>query len=61
MSGKATKKQPCPDCFSCQWCSDERCRICLSQACSRRRKLSISEQIALYENLNPLGTDEIKQ
>lgn len=22
------KKHPCGDCFSCQWCSDERCRKC---------------------------------
>jgi hypothetical protein len=22
------KKHPCPDCFSCQWCSNERCRAC---------------------------------
>ena len=22
------KKHPCSDCFSCQWCSNERCRIC---------------------------------
>ncbi|MGC4122723.1 MAG: hypothetical protein QM765_50760 [Myxococcales bacterium] len=23
------KKHPCADCYSCQWCSDERCRLCL--------------------------------
>jgi hypothetical protein len=22
------EKHPCPDCFSCQWCSNERCRVC---------------------------------
>jgi hypothetical protein len=22
------KKHPCPDCFSCQWCGNERCRVC---------------------------------
>ncbi|MCB2182277.1 MAG: hypothetical protein KQH63_09650 [Desulfobulbaceae bacterium] len=22
------KKHPCPDCFSCQWCGNERCRSC---------------------------------
>ncbi|MFP3982112.1 MAG: hypothetical protein ACLFV2_00265 [Desulfurivibrionaceae bacterium] len=27
QSGKE-KKQRCPDCFACQWCSDERCKIC---------------------------------
>ncbi|MDD2736038.1 MAG: hypothetical protein PHF56_19055 [Desulfuromonadaceae bacterium] len=52
MSDETVKKHPCSDCFSCQWCSDERCRLCLGQICCRRRKLSISEQIALYESLN---------
>ena len=22
------KKNPCPDCFACQQCSEERCRVC---------------------------------
>ena len=22
------KKNPCPDCFFCQWCSDSRCGLC---------------------------------
>jgi len=22
------RKNPCVDCFSCQWCSNERCRLC---------------------------------
>lgn len=26
----AAKKHPCPDCFSCQFCSDDRCAICLA-------------------------------
>lgn len=45
------KKYPCEDCFSCQFCSDERCAMCL---CSKRkpRQLSVEEQIALYEALN---------
>ncbi len=24
-------KHPCPDCFSCQWCSNDRCNRCRSQ------------------------------
>jgi len=44
------KKHPCPDCFACQWCSDDRCRQCLRTTCCK--KLSISEQIALYEKIN---------
>ena len=45
------KKHPCPDCTFCQWCSDDRCRICRCQkGCAR--KLSSAEQIELYERLN---------
>jgi len=25
------KKNSCPDCFSCQMCSDTRCRVCLNK------------------------------
>ena len=25
----AAKKHPCADCFHCQWCSDNRCTLCL--------------------------------
>gem|GEM_PF-1639576 len=60
MSDEAVKKHPCLDCFSCQWCSDKRCHICLSQTCCRRSKLSISEQIAMFETLNRTKIDEIK-
>jgi len=45
------KKHPCPDCQECQWCSDERCRLCLNKGRCRRR-LSLDEQIALYEEVN---------
>jgi hypothetical protein len=44
------KKHPCPDCYQCQWCSDDRCRLCLKTGCGK--KLSMAEQIALYERLN---------
>ncbi len=46
------KKHPCPDCRMCQWCSDDRCRICLKAGTGCRKKLSMAEQIALYESLN---------
>ena len=36
----------------CQWCSDERCRLCLASDAGCRKKLSLAEQIALYERLN---------
>jgi len=48
---EGTKKHPCPDCTFCQWCSDDRCRICRAKTgCAR--KLSSAEQIELYERLN---------
>ncbi|GFO54013.1 hypothetical protein GMSM_10200 [Geomonas sp. Red276] len=48
---EAPKKHPCPDCKFCQWCSDDRCRICRpGKGCAR--KLSLAEQIELYERLN---------
>jgi len=25
---ESEKKYPCPDCFSCQWCEEQRCRAC---------------------------------
>ena len=45
------RKHPCPDCRFCQWCSEDRCRICRSRE-GRCRKLSSAEQIALFERLN---------
>lgn len=45
------KKHPCPDCKACQWCHDDRCRLCLRSS-SCRKKLSFAEQIALYEKIN---------
>ncbi|MBJ6751318.1 hypothetical protein [Geomonas anaerohicana] len=50
------KKHPCPDCSFCQWCSDDRCRMCLGKHCSKK-KLSSAEQIALYEALNQKKPD----
>ncbi|MFZ5770693.1 MAG: hypothetical protein ACOY4W_04630 [Thermodesulfobacteriota bacterium] len=32
------KKHPCPDCFSCQWCGNERCRTCRPNICRKRKK-----------------------
>ncbi len=46
------KKHPCPDCQSCQWCSDARCRVCLRRGSGACRKLSLREQIELFEALN---------
>jgi hypothetical protein len=46
------KKHPCADCSSCQWCSDNRCAICLGKPGKCGKKLSMAEQIALYEEVN---------
>jgi len=35
-SNSGAKKHPCKDCFSCQSCSDDRCRVCLNQRTCRR-------------------------
>lgn len=48
----AAKKHPCPDCRFCQWCSDDRCALCLRQCSPAGKKLSLTEQVALYDRLN---------
>jgi hypothetical protein len=30
------RKHLCRDCFSCQWCGNERCRACREKACLKR-------------------------
>ena len=32
------KKHPCPDCESCQHCSDARCKICLGKNGCKKTK-----------------------
>ena len=32
------RKNPCGDCFSCQWCSNERCRICKGEPLAKSKK-----------------------
>jgi hypothetical protein len=32
------KKHNCKDCFFCQWCAEERCRLCRKKSCRRRKK-----------------------
>ncbi|MFZ2446788.1 MAG: hypothetical protein WAW37_10555 [Syntrophobacteraceae bacterium] len=48
------RKHSCPDCHFCQICSDSRCASCRrereSEGCSK--KMSISEQILLYDEIN---------
>ena len=59
-TGQAEKKKhPCRDCGFCQQCSESRCVVCRAQRAKHMdplRKLSIREQIALYEQLNRAET-----
>ena len=52
----SVKKHPCADCHFCQFCSDSRCAACHGgkgrPAGSLCRKLSIREQIQLYDAIN---------
>ncbi len=46
-------KGQCPDCKMCQNCSEVRCLACRGRrTCAGKKKLSIEEQIALFEALN---------
>jgi len=48
----AMKKHPCPDCTACQFCSDTRCRSCRGQGPETSSRMSMQEQIALYNERN---------
>ena len=52
MPVHSPKKHLCPDCTFCQWCGDDRCALCLRPRGCGRKKLSLQEQIALYDSLN---------
>lgn len=47
------KKNPCPDCFSCQWCGNERCRTCRSHTCCKRKKRQRTNADTVQENPVP--------
>jgi hypothetical protein len=55
------QKHPCPDCRQCQWCSDDRCRLCLKTKQSCCKYKSIAEQIARYEELNRKAEEDKKE
>lgn len=49
----APRKHPCPDCSMCQGCSESRCKACRRVSQNRLvRKLSIQEQIELFNSRN---------
>jgi hypothetical protein len=49
---RAKRHKQCPDCSFCQGCSKDRCRMCRISRKRPGKKLTIAEQIALYERLN---------
>lgn len=63
--GADSKKHPCPDCHYCQFCSDSRCHACrgarnqVNRSVDKpARKLSLREQILLYEKINADSKDK---
>ncbi|MCU0580201.1 MAG: hypothetical protein MUF69_11770 [Desulfobacterota bacterium] len=50
--GIAPKRGKCPDCRYCQGCSQDRCRLCRGKKKPGPFKLSLTEQIALYDKIN---------
>jgi len=46
------KKHPCPDCCACQFCSETRCRMCRGKGPKDASRLSLQEQIDLYNKRN---------
>lgn len=39
------KKHNCKDCFSCQWCSDERCASCLRTKKTKKMKKGLHTKV----------------
>ncbi len=50
---ESNKKNPCPDCAFCQLCSESRCNVCKNNR-KNIKKLSLGEQIELYNRINRL-------
>ena len=44
----SSRKDPCPDCFQCQGCSEDRCRICRKEGHSAAPTLSTGFTLAEY-------------
>ena len=51
-STETKRHRQCPDCSYCQECSKDRCRLCRSPQKRGCKKLSMAEQISLYERIN---------
>lgn len=46
------KKNPCPDCFSCQHCADIRCQVCLNKT-RMHKNCRISENQPKIQKAEP--------
>jgi hypothetical protein len=46
------RRRRCTDCLYCQFCSQDRCRLCWASKKKAPQKLSMAEQIALYDRIN---------
>lgn len=59
---KIASKHPCSDCYFCQHCGDDRCSACRGKRSespgSLCRKLSVKDQILLYERINAQGRQD---
>ena len=49
---RGPKKHRCADCHFCQECSPSRCNVCRETGTKPECKLSLQEQVALYEQTN---------
>lgn len=49
---RGPKKHRCPDCHFCQECSPSRCNVCRETGTKPECKLSLQEQVALYDQTN---------
>jgi len=50
---KTPKKHGCKECFSCQMCSDDRCRLC--GECSETQGAKLQGKICNASGKNPCG------
>ncbi|MFH0726637.1 MAG: hypothetical protein V2B19_09865 [Pseudomonadota bacterium] len=44
--GSTPKKHACRDCFSCQMCSDDRCRLCEGRNCAEKQIREIHDKVS---------------
>jgi hypothetical protein len=50
---KTPRKHGCRDCFSCQMCSDDRCRLCDDRKYPEKQIIEIQDKGCKYSEKNP--------